>query len=336
MNEHIAYAMRNTEARQSFISFNHPLELLDWSFLAVELMMLVGILCAIAHAIKEAKKQDHNGALLTLFACFYYGILMDMFGYYGPESFWHGEFTVMFLYNRLPLYIALFYPAFMYHAYMTIRRYEFSPIVEAMCVGFYSGITYQLFDNLGPQLGWWIWDPEHTNNHPFLNNVPVISYQWFCIFSAAFALIARYICWEWPKQGASKLKIGIGIAAFPFLIFALGTPTFIPFKALIRNDMSELAVAIYVLILSVFGFVFLINYRRPALKRDTLLMIFPLVFLIGHLYLYIAKFDQLLTSNNGLTASGLPIGNLLAVTFGLATSLAILLFTHPVDNRSQA
>ena len=53
-NEHIVYAMRNDEAREQFISFNAPTELLDWSFVVIELVLLVGVICAIAHAFRHA------------------------------------------------------------------------------------------------------------------------------------------------------------------------------------------------------------------------------------------------------------------------------------------
>ena len=39
---HISYAMRNEEARASFLSFNAPGELLDWSFIAIEMILVVG------------------------------------------------------------------------------------------------------------------------------------------------------------------------------------------------------------------------------------------------------------------------------------------------------
>ncbi len=329
---HIAYAMRNKEATESFISFNAPGELLDWSFIVIELILLVGIICAIAHAIRHARQSGSNSALLTLGACFYYGVLMDMFGYYGPESFWHGEFSVMFLYNRLPLYIALFYPAFMYHAYMMIRRYNFTPLVEAVSVGFYSGLTYQIFDNLGPQLGWWIWDPAEVTNQPFLSSVPVTSYQWFCTFEAAFAYITRKICWDMPANGASNKKIAWGVCAIPFLTFIVGTLIFVPYQTLIQFGQIGLAAATHALLFAAFGLVFLFNYHRPALQRDKLLMIFPLTFLVGHMYLYIAKIDQFYGMTNGLNEQGWPVGNLIAVILGMVGSMAILLLSSPVDD----
>lgn len=331
--EHISYAMRNKEATESFISFNAPSELLDWSFLAIEFILLVGIVCAVAHAIRHAKESGHNSALFTLAAAFYYGILMDMFGYYGPESFWHGEFSVMFLYNRLPLYIAFFYPAFMYHSYMLIRRYNFTPLVEAVSVGFYAGLTYQIFDNLGPMLGWWIWDPNEVTNQPFLSSVPVTSYQWFCTFEAAFAFITRKICWDWPAQGASTSKISLGIAGVPFLTMILGTLIFVPYQTLVYFGQIGIAAATHAFMFAIFGMVFVFNWHRPDTKRDKLLMVFPLVFLVGHAYLYIAKMDQFYLTSDGLNLQGWPLGNLIAVLLGIVGSMAILLLTNPVEDK---
>ena len=135
---------------------------------------------------------------------------IDIASYYTVENFWHGEFSVMLLYNRLPLYIALFYPAFIYHACMTIRRYGFSPVVEAISVGFYGGLMYLIFDNLGPMLNWWIWDRSDPTTWPYLNAVPITSYFWFFSFTGTFAFVSRIICWDWVAQGRSSKRIAAG------------------------------------------------------------------------------------------------------------------------------
>ena len=48
MQDHISYAMRNTEAVNSLIYFNAPSALKDWSFLAIELIILTGTLQQVA------------------------------------------------------------------------------------------------------------------------------------------------------------------------------------------------------------------------------------------------------------------------------------------------
>ena len=81
------------------------------------------------------------------------------------------------------------------------------------------------------------------------------------------------------------------------------------------------------------GLVFLFNYRRPAESRDNVLILFPLLYLAGHLYMYIAKFDLFFSlSPTGLTQEGLAIGNPIAAVVAIIASTAIVLLSHPLPS----
>lgn len=332
MEEHISYAMRNAEAVRSLIHFNAPGALKDWSFLVIEAIIAIGSVCALVHALRHRRENGHPSALLTLLGCFTYGLLIDIASYYTVENFWHGEFSVMLLYNRLPLYIALFYPAFIYHACMTIRRYEFSPWVEAASVGFYGGLTYAVFDNLGPMLNWWIWDTSDPTTWPYLNAVPVTSYFWFFAFTGAFAFVSRIICWDWVEKGRSPGLISAGVAAIPALVCGIGMLLFVPYNVFARNGMPGPAAALYAIVFALAGWVFVAHFRKPRLRRDRLLMFFPLVFVVGHLYLYVAKLELFFSVDaGGLTREGLPVGNPIVAVVAMIGSLTITLLSHPVE-----
>lgn len=341
MQEHISYAMRNEEATHSLISFNAPSSLLDWSHLAIEWMIIIGFLLTVIHAIRYGREHNNHSAMYTLVGALLYGLVMDIISYYTVENFWHGEFSVMFLYNKLPLYIALFYPTFIYHIYMTIRRYNFTPSVEAVSTGFFAGLTYLIFDNLGPQVGWWIWDMTDTTTFPYVSSVPLTSYHWFFLFTGTFALLARKICWDWPKQGKSQAAIYTGIATLPVTVILLGTILFIPYNLFSKGtppwDMMpwqasmEGASMVHAITFFIAGLVYLFNYKRPE-PRDKLLMLFPLLFLAGHLYIYIAKFDLFFNiSAEGMASNGFALGNLIAALTAIIASTAILLYSHPID-----
>ena len=333
MDEHISYAMRNEAATESLISFNAPGALLDWSFLAIEAILVIGTICAVLHAVRHRRATGTSSALLTLFSCFTYGLLIDITSYYTVENFWHGEFSVMFLYNRLPLYIALFYPAVIYHTCMTIRRYEFSPLIEAISVGFHGGLTYLIFDNLGPMLNWWIWDRSDPTTWPYLSAVPLTSYFWFFSFTGTFAFVSRIICWNWVAAGKPSAMIVAGVAAIPVLVCVCGMALFIPYNQLAYNGMIPQAATLYAVLFGLAGLVFTLSYQRPRFDRDRLLMIFPLVYVVGHAYIYIAKFDIYFSVDpSGLSAAGLPVGNLIAVLFAMVGSVAITLLSHPTES----
>jgi hypothetical protein len=337
MDQSISYAMRNTEALGSWLNFNAPSELKDWSFLAIEFILVVGTICTILHALRHYKKSGNYSALLTLVGAFGYGLLCDIAAYYTVENFWHGEFSVMLVYNRLPLYIALFYPVVIYHICMTIRRYEFSRTVETLSTAFYAGLLYMIFDNLGPMLNWWIWDRADPTTWPYLNAVPVTSYFWWFSFTGAFALISRIICWDWVEQGKSPRLIGAGVALIPILVCIAGPVLFVPYNLLAYNDMIPQAASMYAVVFGVSGLTFVLNFRKPSIPRDRLLMIFPLVYIVGLLFVYIAKFDIYFSVDaDGLSAEGLAVGNLIVAIVAIVGSMTITLLSHPSEPSESA
>lgn len=319
ISQQLSYAMRNTEAREHFLSFNTPHELLDWSFLAIEALMILGAVLALVHALRTSKQSGSPSALYTFTGIFLFGLVMDIASYYTLVSFWHGEFSIMLVWNRLPLYIAMLYPALLYHAYMTIRRYDFAPVTEAICVAFFSGTLYLIFDNLGPSLNWWTWNHEVIYNQPFLNTVPLTSYHWMFLFSGAIAYGLRKFAWDAVAQGNLR-KARIGVACMPLFTIGLGVLLFIPYDLFLFVFKNTLPVAVLIHAASFFfaAYWFLLHYRKPAQPRDNLLMFFPLLWVVGHLYLYIAKLPLLLTEVN-----------LLAVVAALVIGTVITLSSHP-------
>ncbi|NRB42024.1 MAG: hypothetical protein HRU20_26720 [Pseudomonadales bacterium] len=344
MNEHVSYAMRNNEATESLIYFNSPSELLSWSHLSIELIIYAGVLLALIHAFRTDKKEGGSQARITLLNCFIYGLTMDILSYYTVENFWHGEFSVMFLFNKLPLYIACFYPAFMYHACMLIKRYQFTPRIEAICTGFFAGLMYLIFDNLGPQMGWWIWQTSDPTTLPYVSSVPLTSYHWFFTFTIAFALINRVICEKLAgdttnKSIANKAKLIAAVALQPTATILLGSLFFIPYNLFAKNmppyDMLPwaqnltLAAFVHVITFSAAGWIFLQHWRKPQMGRDQLLMVFPFIYLASHAYMFIASYSQMSSANaEGFASNGLAAGNPIAVILAIVGSAFILLATQ--------
>jgi hypothetical protein len=333
--------MRNEEATKSWLYFNTPNELLDWSHLAIEVIIYIGLGMAIIHAYRTYKTSNSPSALLTLFASFLYGLFMDILSYYTVENFWHGEFSVMLLFNKLPLYIAFLYPALLYHSIMTIRRYGFSQITEAVCTGFFAGFMYMIFDNFGPMVGWWIWDTSDPTTLPYISNVPLTSYAWMFLFTSAFTFINRTISWDWVEQKKSRLKLTIAHVFQPVVTIIFGVLLFIPHNLFAQSsppyDMLpweaniQVASLLYIILFSLAGWLFLMKWRKPKYERDPLLMAFPFLYLTGFAYLYISKFHLFLNlTREGFNEEGLALGNLMVVIFALIISTMILLLSHPV------
>lgn len=340
MNEHIAYAMRNEEATKAWLYFNAPTNLLDWSHLAIEILIYIGFALAIVHAWRYYKNSGSPSALLTFLAALLYGIFMDILSYYTVENFWHGEFSVMLLFNKLPFYIVCLYPALIYHLIMTIRRYDFPKIIEAICTGFFGGFMYMIFDNLGPMLGWWIWDTSDLTTLPYVGSVPLTSYAWFFLFTSGFTYINRTISWEWVAQGKSKLQIALGHVFQPIVTVFVGALLFIPHNLFAKTSPPydlipwdaniEMAALLYTIVFGLAGWLFLMKWRKPKYDRDPLLMVFPFLYLTGLAYMFIAKFHLFFTVTSDGLSNGLAVGNLIVVIIALVVSAAIVLLSHPV------
>jgi len=138
------------------------------------------------------------------------------------------------------------------------------------------------------------------------------------------------------EQRRNPKLIAAGVAAIPILVCLAGMGLFIPYNMLAYNGMIPQAAAMYAILFGLAGLVFVLNFRRPTQGRDRLLMIFPLVFVVGHLYIYIAKFDLYFSVDaSGLSAEGLAVGNLIAVVVAMIGSLTTTLLSHPVESRKR-
>ncbi|HQQ63797.1 MAG TPA: hypothetical protein PLF22_09515 [Pseudomonadales bacterium] len=330
-NEHLSYAMQNHAAREHFLNINAPSQLLDWSHLAIETVMILGALLGFVHALRTAKKSGSPSALYTFAGIFIYGLVMDISSYYSVGNFWHGEFSVMLVWNRLPLYIAMLYPALIYHCYMTIRRYAFPRITEAVCAGFYSGIIYMIFDNLGPSLNWWIWDRSSPFSQPLLNSVPLTSYHWLFLFNTALAFWLRTFAWDALAEN-KMMKARLGTVLIPVLTILLGGVLFIPYDLFLFAFKNMIAVSVMIHAVTFFlaGYWFLLQYRKPTAGADPLLMFFPVLWIVAHLYIYIAKYEKLwAVTADGLNRDGLAVGNLFVVAAAMVIGTVITLASHP-------
>ena len=330
--QHMAHAMNNQAAREALVWFNAPDTLLNWTFVAIELLILVGFVLAVIHAMRYKQAHQSNGAILSLIGFTMYGVFIDILSYYTVDNFWHGEFTVMFVYNRLPLYIILFYPAFMYPCMMLIRRLALPPLKEAVCTGFLSGIFYMIFDNIGAQLQWWTWDTTDPTTWPYVSNVPLTSYMWFFLFTGAFTWINRYISWEWPNKTLS-IKLCLAHIIQPVVTVVLGSLMFIPYNLFAKSALPYtllpwdaslvLAAIVYAILFSAAGWVLLMNWHKPRLPRDPLLMAFPFMYLVMHACLLVTYapnyFVAATPQEQALLAN--PFAVLMAI--GLASAMLI-------------
>ena len=231
------------KALASFSYWNNPLGLKSWTMSAVELVLLGGAALALVHAVQALQAWNDPSFLCIWFAAIVYCVAIEIPIYF-PERFGgrpnsvvfiHNEFSAGFFYGRTPLYILALYPALLCLAYVLVEQAgifggTWGFLSGAICVAFVHHAFYQVFDHLGPQLNWWIWDYEAPTAHVKLRSVPQFSlFNFSFVGPLAFALLAR-LCLAWYVDGRSAdpthewnvwvlggLTMGVGLLTTPLI-----------------------------------------------------------------------------------------------------------------------
>jgi hypothetical protein len=224
------------------VSVRSPFALTNGTLPVVEALMVIGAVASLGHALLWRRRRGDPTNLGLWFATVVYLLVLepplyfpDRFGLQDQVGliFVHNVFSVQFLYNRLPLYIVAIYPALTYLCYVLVQRtgvlQRRNPLVGAACVAVVFHCFYEIFDNIGPQLRWWAWNPEAPTNTPWLGAVPVTS---AVIFAGAspfgFALLTRLLIADRAARGPIPLpslalrSVAVGVLTpVAMLIFSL-------------------------------------------------------------------------------------------------------------------
>ncbi|GAA1976606.1 hypothetical protein [Catenulispora subtropica] len=181
------------------VTFRDPFSLSSGTMPVLELLIVGGAVFALCHAWRRWRRGGDPVSLTLWFASVAYLAVIEpplyFPGWFGLDKqvgfiFSHNVFTVQFMYDRLPLYIVAFYPALSQLAYELVRTLGVfarrGAFAGALAVAFVCQVFYEIFDQLGPQLRWWAWNPDNTKvNRPSLASVPMNSM--FLFASVSFA-----------------------------------------------------------------------------------------------------------------------------------------------------
>ncbi len=336
-------------------SLNNPVHLYSWTQPVLELLIMGGAIFAFVLAFRRLRAGDATNLALCLGSLAYLAITEPPL--YFPEWFGldkiygfifaHNEFTVQFMYDRLPLYIVAFYPAIITLAYELVRGFGIfarrGAAVGALAVAFVAQVFYEIFDHLGPQLKWWAWNDANLQvNHPMLASVPMNSMVLFASVSLGFLTYVLVRLERFPLAVRALVAgiltpLAMAVASVPSSLFGGDIPG-------IEQNIAAQAWVLGIelaLIWLVGGWIVLRDARAEPGTGEPLsrfALIYPALFLTVHGLIWLSALPQFLAAKDGITAAGTPIGSgwyVLACFFAASAAIA-LMFRHERDRRADA
>lgn len=347
-----------------------PFGLEHWTMPLLEVLIIAGAIFALVHAWRRWRRDGDPINLGLWFASLIYLAVIEPPLYF-PEWFGlqdyvgfifsHNVFTVQFMFDRLPLYIVAFYAVISQITYELVRALGIferrGAAVGAIATAFASQVFYEIFDQLGPQLKWWAWNPENMINQPMFASVPMNSMWVFASvsFGVMVWLVVRLLGGK--RRAAAPLgdatPLGGGSIAWrtvlagvltPVLMVILAAPTRVGVDAEGAGTVQLVILWTFLGILWLVGLWLLADSTRRTWRGSAepfsspaFVRVYPATYVIVHALFWIAALPAFLGATDGATADGTPIGNgwyalacfAAATWFVVAATLATRTQTHP-------
>ncbi|MFD9964919.1 hypothetical protein [Amycolatopsis sp. NPDC058986] len=316
------------------ISVRPPWELASWTMPLLEVLIIGGAVFALVHAVRRYRAGDPVNLALWWTSLVYLFVTEPPL--YFPEWFGldrlygfifaHNQFTVQFMADRLPFYIVAFYPVISQLAYELVRSLGIfarrGPLAGAVVVAFVCQVFYEVFDQIGPQLKWWAWNPgNHIVNHPALASVPMTSMLLFASVSMAAMtyLVVRFTGGRardgGPRRGWALVPriLAAGVLTPPAMALA-GIPA-----SLFGGDHPNATAQAWVLGVELAlvwlagAWIVVAHLRSAGRGTDEPLSAFgryyPAIYLCGLAVCWIGALPGYFGAHDGVTRDGTPIGS---------------------------
>lgn len=321
------------DAPAGLIHLHNPLALANWTLPVIEALMLTGAVLALWFAVRRLRRDGDPSCLVLWLASLIYVLVIEP-PQHSPGALGisrqlgvicaHNIFTVDFFYDSLPLYVVALYPALVTLAFDIVRAVGVfarrGVLVGAVCMGFVHGCFYEVFDHLGPQLRWWVWNGGNPINHPTLGSVPVSSMVNFAMLGPAalgllvYLLVTRpYAAGRTARRAAMLWQIPvIGLSA-PLAMLVLSGPSLLLINSgAARTVLFAAEIAAFLVI----SLPVLVQEWRAA-RRGTgtrypssYVRIFGTLYLLTFTALWLSALPDFAGAIDGVTGTGTPVGNL--------------------------
>jgi hypothetical protein len=301
------------------VSVRFPWELDNWTMPLLEVTIIGGAVFALVHAIRRHRAGDPTNLALW-FASLVYLFVTEPPLYF-PEWFGldqvygfifaHNRFTVQFMWDRLPLYIVAFYPAFSQLAYELVRSLGIfdrrGALTGSVAVAFTCQVFYEVFDHIGPQLQWWAWNMDNDIvNHPALASVPMNSMVLFASVSmGAMTYLVVRLASRWPLVPSILVA---GVLTPPTMAIA-GIPASF-FKG--NSTVQAWVLGVELALLWLVGSWIVVSHLRSTDRApdvSTFARYYPAAYLGAMAVIWLSALPAYLAADNGVTTDGTPIGS---------------------------
>lgn len=316
-------------------TFRNPFGLEHWTMPILELLIIGGAIFALIHAWRRWRRDGDPINIALWFGSLVYLAVIEpplyFPAWFGAEDyvgfiFSHNVFTVQFMFDRLPLYIVAFYPVITQVTYELVRslgvferRGVFAGTIATM---FASQVFYETFDQLGPQLKWWAWNPENQVNQPMFASVPMNSMWVFASLSFAILvfLVVKFVGPSPKREPLSGLQVTwrtiLAGVLTPILMVVGAAPSRVGPTSDGNYTVQRTLVTILLVILWLVG-LFLVAEATRKTWNGTLggvtsprfAQIYPALYLGVHVALWLVALPAFLNAKDGFTSDGAPIGS---------------------------
>ncbi|WP_425826886.1 hypothetical protein [Streptomyces fractus] len=323
------------------VDFRNPFELENGTMPFLELLVIGGAVFALVHAWRRWRRDGDPVNISLWFASVVYLAVIEpplyFPSWFGLQEhvgfiFSHNVFTVQFMYDRLPLYIVAFYPALSQLAYELVRTLGVfarrGPLAGSLAVAFVCQVFYEIFDQLGPQLKWWAWNPGNRMiNEPALAAVPMNSMFLFASvsFGAMTYLVVRLVG---AKDGRAMLTgrqvslrtVAAGVLT-PLAMGIAGVPSNL-FRGGDQLGIQRAVLGVEIALVWVVGLYLLADIWRArrtdpapgtaasASASPQFARIYPALYLGVHVVLWLVALPAYVSASGGITEQGTPVGSL--------------------------
>jgi hypothetical protein len=291
----------------------------------LEVIIIGGAVFALLHAVRRYRAGDPTNLALWCASLVY--LLVTEPPLYFPEWFGldelygfifaHNQFTVQFMWDRLPLYIVAFYPAFSQLAYELVRSLGIfrrrGALTGSVAVALTCQVFYEVFDHVGPQLKWWAWNMDnHIVNHPAMASVPMNSMLLFASVSmgAMTYLVVRLTGGRQRGWSLVPRILVAGVLTPPTMAIA-GIPS-----SFFRGNSTAQAwvLGLELALLWLAGTWIFVSYlrstdREPDEPMSAFARFYPAVYLGGMAVCWLGALPAYLAAQDGVTSDGTPIGS---------------------------